>query len=303
MRLKLWRCWLVLAVSLLLSVTIQSNDSPVEKPDTSVFWRVDKAGQTAGYLLGTIHSEDPRVLDFSLGFIEQLTSNEVFAMEMVPDLPTLTRLMEFMHYQDGTTLENVVGADRYRRIVDALSQYRMPESQITNLKLWAAVLTLSVPPPKSGLFMDFSLSLRSSGSGMKVVGLETLEQQLSFLEAMPADQQFDMLDEALESDQNIEEVHKQMVDAYLKNDLEFLVSQSTAEMEQMDPEISAFFMEQGIDMRNERMAIRLVQLLDESTVFTAVGSLHLPGPKGLIALLRAEGFSLTPLDLPFTKEP
>ena len=71
----------------------------------------------------------------------------------------------------------------------------------------------------------------------------------------------------------------------------------------MDPEISAFFMEQGIDMRNERMAIRLVQLLDESTVFTAVGSLHLPGPKGLIALLRAEGFSLTPLDLPFTKEP
>ena len=40
----------------------------------------------------------------------------MFAMEMVPDLPTLTRLTEYMHYQDGTTLEQHVGAERFVRV-------------------------------------------------------------------------------------------------------------------------------------------------------------------------------------------
>ena len=57
--------------------------------DSALFWRVSKDGQPAGFLLGTIHSEDPRVLDFPDSFIEELKSCQVFAMEMVPDLPTL----------------------------------------------------------------------------------------------------------------------------------------------------------------------------------------------------------------------
>jgi uncharacterized protein YbaP (TraB family) len=81
--------------------------------DTALFWSLARDGKPAGYLLGTIHSEDPRVLDFPETFIDQLTANDVFAMEMVPDLPTLTRLTEFMHYQDGTTLESRIGAGRF----------------------------------------------------------------------------------------------------------------------------------------------------------------------------------------------
>jgi uncharacterized protein YbaP (TraB family) len=274
-----------------------------ENPDTALFWQIEKNGREAGFLLGTIHSEDPRVLDFSSAFLEQLKANDVFAMEMVPDLPTLTALMEFMHYQDGTTLESVIGSDRYQRLLAALAHYRMPESQITHLKLWAAVLTLSVPPPQSGLFMDFSLSLRASGNGMKVVGLETLEQQLSFFEAMPGNQQLEMLDDALTSGQDIEKEHQAMVDAYLRNDLQYLVSQSMTEMEQLDPEIRRFFVEQGIVLRNRRMAERLLQLLSESTVFAAVGSLHLPGEYGLIELLRSEGYQMKPMPMPFISQP
>ncbi len=274
----------------------------VNRIDHALFWRIERSGEIAGYLLGTIHSEDPRVLDYTTDFLELLKSNELFAIELVPNLPTLTRLLEYMHYQDGTTLESLIGAGRYARVLEALAKYRMPESQITHLKLWAAVLTLSVPPPKSGLFMDFSLSLRASGSGMTVVGLETLDEQLSFLESMPSGQQIVMLDDALSAYQEVEDIHTGMVDAYLQNDLQLLVEQSQQEMRDLDPEIQAFFQLEGIDKRNQRMAKRLAELLAESTVFTAVGSLHLPGENGLIHLLRDQGYQLQQLAMPFVPE-
>jgi uncharacterized protein YbaP (TraB family) len=106
-------------------------------------------------------------------------------MEMVPDLPTLTRLTEYMHYQDGTTLESHIGSDRYKRLKSVLAGYRVPEEWVDRMKVWAAMMTLSVPPPETGFFMDFSLSLRAAGAGLKVVGLETLEQQLCWTRPWP----------------------------------------------------------------------------------------------------------------------
>ena len=65
------------------------------------------------------------------------------------------------------------------------------------MKPWAAMMTLSTPPPETGFYMDLSISLRASGSGLKIVGLETLEQQLSFLQEMPLPMQLELLDQAV----------------------------------------------------------------------------------------------------------
>ena len=46
----------------------------------------------------------------------------------------------------------------------------------------------------------------------------------------------------------------------------------------------------------QRMAERLLPLLAKGGVFVAVGALHLPGADGLLARLKAAGFSLRALD-------
>ena len=267
---------------------------------SSLFWSISRNGEPAGYLLGTIHSEDPRVLDFPELFMNQLGENQVFAMEMVPDLPTLTRLTEYMHYQDGTTLESQIGRDRFLRLRQALSSYRVPQDWIAKMKVWAAMMTLSVPAPESGFFMDFSLSLRAAGAGLKVVGLETLEQQLSFLENMPMEQQISLLDKALEDYEKVEVIHRQMVDSYLTGDLDALTAQADDQLDELDPETRRYFVEQGIDQRNHRMVESLLTHLGENRVFVAVGALHLPGETGLVSLLRGQGFELEPLALPLS---
>lgn len=287
----------VLSGILLLACIAQGA---VQAADSALFWSLSRDGEPAGHLLGTIHSEDPRVLDFSEPFIEQLTSNRFFAMEMVPDFPTLARLTEYMHYQDGTQLVDVIGVQRFGRLEAILSGYQVPQDWVRRMKVWAAMMTLSVPPPKSGFFMDFSLSLRASGAGMKVVGLETLEQQLSFLEDMPDEQQLQLLDQALEEYREVERIHAEMVDSYLGGDLPALESLAKQQMGELSPQTRDYFMQQGIDMRNLRMVDSLLKYLDEGMVFVAVGALHLPGENGLISLLRNRGFELAPLPLPFS---
>jgi len=281
-------------VIFMLAIPGQSRASE----DSALYWSISRDGEAAGFLLGTIHSEDPRVLDFPDRFISELTSNQAFAMEMVPDLPTLTRLTEYMHYQDGTTLESRIGPERFARLMTALKGYKVPADWIRKMKVWAAMMTLSVPPPETGFFMDFSLSLRAAGAGLKVVGLETLEEQLSFLEEMPMEQQLHLLDQALEDYDKVAEIHVQMVDSYLAGDVQALKQQAVQQLDQLAPETKRYFMEQGIDSRNLRMLESLLTHLEDSRVFVAVGALHLPGETGLVNLLRDRGFTVTPLPLP-----
>jgi uncharacterized protein YbaP (TraB family) len=284
----------------LLSLSGVIHASPPD--DTAIFWSISSKGEPAGYLLGTIHSEDPRVLDFSEDFSELLSSNRVFAMEMVPDLPTLQKLTGFMQYQDGTTLEGVIGKERYAKLKVALADYRVPADWIARMKVWAAMMSISVPPPETGLFMDFSLSLRAAGSGLKVVGLETLEQQLAFLENMPLEQQLILLDQALAEYKNASALHDQMVDSYLHGDLQALSAQASEQLGELGEEAQQYFLYEGVELRNRRMIDTLLPILETDRVFVAVGALHLPGNTGLIQLLRDRGYELQPLPQPFSAE-
>jgi uncharacterized protein YbaP (TraB family) len=275
-------------------------EAAVAAPDSALYWSLSRDGQPVGFLLGTIHSEDPRVVEFSEALVNDLDSAEVFAMEMVPDLPTLTRLTEFMHYQDGTTLAERIGQERFERVQTALANYSVPPDWIARMKVWAVMMTLSVPPPQTGFFMDFSLSLRAAGAGLKVVGLETLEQQLSFLEDMPEEQQLALLDQALDEYGQVNEIHETMVESYLANDLQALSAQVEDQMGALTPDARDYFLKEGIEQRNRRMLASLLSYLGSQRVFVAVGALHLPGPAGLLELLRGQGIQLTPLPLPFS---
>ena len=274
-----------------------------EGADEAIFWSIQKNDEPAGYLLGTIHSEDPRVLDFSEDFLGKLKDNKVFAMELVPDLPTLARLTEYMHYPPGTTLESVTGIERFKALESALSTHKVPADFISRMKPWAAMMTLSTPPPKTGFFMDLSLSLRASGNGLEVVGLETLEQQLSFLEEMPMAMQLSLLDQAIAEYAQVDEAHDEMVDTYLENNLVNLQALSDEQLESVGKTASDYFLESGIYARNLRMAESLLPHLENSKVFIAVGALHLPGKEGLLNLLRQNGFELNPLEMPLRDVP
>ncbi len=291
------RSWLI---GILISIMAIWCLQPVlAAQDKALFWAIEGENGHAGYLLGTIHSEDPRVLEFTEEFLAALNGSSSFAMELVPNLPTLARLAEAMYLPDGIELASVIGDERFGAVVAALSSYGVPRIQVDRMKPWAAMITLSVPPPESGLFMDFSLSLRASGNGLKVIGLETLDEQLAFLEKMPLEHQLAMLDQAVAEIGQVQAVHEQMVTIYLIGDLAALQAETEAQLSTLAEEARDFFIAEGITARNHRMLDALLEAMRSGTVFTAVGALHLPGDEGLISLLRGKGYRLRPLAMPF----
>lgn len=270
---------------------------------TPVFWSVARDGEHLGYLLGTIHSEDARVLEYARPFLDSLTGSRVFAMELMPDLPTLAALAERMQLPEGQDLEQVVGPRRFAAVQEALAAYGVPAAQAQRMQPWAAMMTLSVPPPKTGLFMDFSLSLRASGAGVRVIGLETLDEQLSFLEGMNLDQQLAMLDHAIEESGRAQQVHDELVDIYLAGDLQVLHEHAMEQLQEVDEAARETFLQQGIVLRNRRMLEAAEPHLQGGGAFIAVGSLHLTGETGLLKLLSDSGYDLEPAGWPFIAKP
>lgn len=269
-----------------------------------ILWRIGQDGYEVGYLLGTVHSDDERLLAFSDEFEAALKSCNTFAMELVPDQPTLTRLLEFMQYPDDTKLVDQIGEERYARLLEAVSGYGLGEQQLARMKVWAAMMTVSIPPPRNGLFMDFALALQAAGSGLRVAGLETLEEQLDFLEQMPEDHQLAMLDQALKDFDQMHQAYSDLIDSYLSLDLDSLLKESRVQMADLPEEVNAYFESQGIVARNARMVERLEAELRQGKVFAAVGALHLPGESGLIALLEDRGYTLAPVEFrPFEGTP
>ena len=286
---KLFRIFAI-AVTLIVTSALQAESDY----DQGLLYTISKDGTHHGYLLGTVHSDDPRVLDFSPEFIEALYSSDTFAMELVPNQPTLTRLKDYMYYTDGTTLKDRIGEERFLRVAEAAQSYHLGPDQLATMKVWAAMMTLSIPPPKNGLFMDLSIALQAAGNGLEVVGLETLDEQLSFLEDMPADQQILLLDQALDDYENLGKYYEELITTYLTSDLDALQSQSNDHLAALPEEVSEYFFAEGIDARNKRMRDRLVTQLESARVFAAVGALHLPGEGGLVALLRSAGYEVRP---------
>jgi uncharacterized protein YbaP (TraB family) len=284
-----------LLATILLLVSACAN----ARPQHDVFWSIHDDAGHAGYLLGTVHSEDPRVLEFTGAFLDTLRGCEAYAMELVPDLPTMRRLLAYMELPEGETLEDLVGALRFKAVKDAVADYAVPEDRLRRMKPWAAMMTLSLPPPKTGLYLDFSLSLRAAGFGAEVSGLETLEEQLSFLERMSIEDQLLMLDQALAEHENVQGVHDELVTTYLAGDLASLESAAREEMAALPESTRAWFQQEGIDARNRRMAEAALPLLEQGCLFIAVGALHLPGESGLLTLLRDAGYRLEPEPSPF----
>jgi uncharacterized protein YbaP (TraB family) len=84
---------------------------------------------------------------------------------------------------------------------------------------------------------------------------------------------------------------KEMFDAYKKQDLKKLEDL----MVETDAGLAAFT-DILLYRRNQNWVKKLKTLMAERSLVIAVGAGHLPGEKGVINLLRKEGYTVTPVE-------
>jgi hypothetical protein len=294
MKTSLNALWCGALVLLLSTCFAQTADAD------SLLWRIEQRGAHVGWLFGTMHVDDPAVIDLPAPVFAAVDEADQFVMEITLDPSAAAGMLGKMYFRDGTELADLLDQDEYTSLMTLLRERGMPEYSAKYLKLWAAYMMVAMPKPTSGQFVDLMLYQRAQGQGDDVRALETIDEQLGLFESLERNLQIELLQSVLEDPDAVEEMMARMKSYYIRNDLSGLEAMSQEQTGQMSPLLERWFEEEMVEKRNRHMTERLIPILDESQddkTFVAVGALHLPAYHGLVDGLRNAGFSVRPVDI------
>ena len=260
-----------------------------------LLWRISGNGVTPSYLLGTIHSADPRGVRLKPAVQQALNRSERFVMEMQLDANVMLSMGASMIMTDGTTLESVLGRDLYGRVVKAMTEYGFPDEVVNTLKPWAVMALLSMPKPTGEPVLDMVLNQRAAAAGKPTAGLESAQEQLAVFEGLSMPDQVALLKMTLAQLPDLPGFFDCLIQAYAADDLQAIADLATGYTHQGESQTTRRFMVRLNDDRNRRMADRMRPYLQQGNSFVAVGALHLAGPAGLLQLLRERGFEVAPV--------
>ncbi len=266
-------------------------------PDAAVaerglLWRVSQQGVAPSFVFGTIHLEDPRVLRLPAIVRESVEKSDTFVPEAVPDPAALLAVGQRLFLEDGRTLASIAGPALFEEAAALLGQQGLPSVVAERLQPWAATLILSVPRAQSGMFLDRQLYELARNGGKRIVALETLSEQIELFAGMQPSDQVALLRQAVGQFHRLPQRVEEITAAYLARDLGLLEELARNSMGD-DPRLARTIGQRIVIDRNARMVERLLPLLREGSVFVAVGALHLPGPDGMLSLLREAGYGVS----------
>ncbi len=260
----------------------------VAADEQGLLFKFQRKGEPPSYLFGTIHSEDPRVLDLPDPVEDALARSTTLVLEIPMESPPATDSSRLMRLPSGQRLSDLIEPGLYRRLREAVSSMGMAESELQQFRPWALALLLSLPAPRTGEFLDLRLSHLAQQQGKRLEALESPDEQLLLFERLPLSDQRILLQQALNNIDMLPTQTLQLVDAWLRRDLGRLQELSLQEVG--DLRLDRWFKEQIVDRRNCKMVQRLIPMTARGPLLVAVGALHLPGEQGMLKLLRDAGY-------------
>lgn len=275
----------------------------------AVLWKVEREGKPTSYLLGTIHMTDPRVTEFSKPLTAALAETKTVALE-VADVSAdatnaaLAKAAQLVLFTDGGSLDRLLSDDEYKKVKSTLAGAGLPSEMASIFRPWVVSMILSVSDcerqkVKLGLpVLDMKLATFARQRGMRVVGLETIESQLSAMAAVPDDQQIAMLRASLKHSHRANDTMETLLQLYLARDMgsAWPFHLALAKQAGIGRESFSSFQKRIVSERNAQMRDKALPLLDKGHALIAVGALHLVGDDGLVTLLRQAGYTLTPIE-------
>jgi uncharacterized protein YbaP (TraB family) len=258
-----------------------------------VLWKIERDGKAPSHLFGTIHLADARVTALPPPVRGAFDRSQRFAMELVLDGAAFVNMAEVMFFADERTLDGIIGAERFADLKKMYLAQNLPVADLNRKKPWAAMMQLSTNRT-GGVALDFRLQLDATLQNKDVVGLETIDEQLAVFDGLTMTDQVALLDSAMRQRELAPAAIEAMVQAYLARDLARIMTIGDGERG-ANAQLHDTVMARLLTDRNQRMAERMGPILDAGNAFVAVGSAHLPGERGLLALLERAGWRVTPV--------
>ena len=272
------------ALALLLAPAAYAQETKDADP---ALWVVKDADTTI-YLFGTVHVLKPGLSWFDEAVKAAFDASSEVVLEMVePDDATMQGLVMRTGFNPtGPTLTESLPADRRAAFAAASADAGLPVAAIDGFKPWLAALTLSIAPlpklgydPASGA--ERLITEAAKASNKQLTGLETPEQQLGFLNALPADIQLKYLVTTIDHYAETGATLDKMVANWAAGD-PVALGETMNEGMRETPELGKALLTD----RNARWAEWIeARMATPGTVFVAVGAGHLAGSDSVQAFL------------------
>ncbi|QCO56393.1 TraB/GumN family protein [Pseudorhodobacter turbinis] len=278
---------------------------------TGNLWRATRGAQTI-YLAGTFHLDDPRHDAVMTTLTPYLAQSKTLMVEAGPDEEAALQAQlvsdpTAMIDMAGSNLSTTLPPQEWEALTAALLQRGIPSSVAQTLRPWFVSMMLSIPPcalqlAATGRGLDKRLIAAAQESGRPVKALEPFDTVLTLFDGLSAAEQTTMIRNALQVEPQAADFLTTTADSYFDSEgrliWEFsrhialgLPDATPAQTEADFAKAEAALMSD----RNRAWIPRILDALQDGPVFAAFGALHLSGEQGVLALLKAEGFTLEPL--------
>ncbi|MBS1772396.1 MAG: TraB/GumN family protein [Bacteroidetes bacterium] len=285
---------LIQTILLCLYITSSFLGYSQTKEENSLLWKISRKDmKSASYLFGTIHLICKEDYVWTKPMQAGLSDCKEICFELDLDDPNMMmEVAKGMISTDGKSLKDYFSDSDYvlltKYVKDSL---KMDISLFQQMKPVAleTLFASSSPSCESPQSYENNIMQIAQKSNREITGLESVSEQLDLFDNLPADSVVKDIMSVIKGKQDDKSEYRKMVTAYKKQDLQQLYK-LISESEQIDKELSSF-----LDVRNEKWIPRIIEKMDRTSVFFAVGAGHLPGKNGVIALLRKAGYTVTPV--------
>ncbi len=271
-----------------------------------LLWKIEGPGVHTSYIFGTHHVAPTSMADSVTGLTEALKATEMVCGELVmTDLMSPAgqqKLMSAGMAPADSTLSKVLTAAQCDSLTAFLQKYLGPQMSLSNIdRLKPAMISSTVAMvlnqqvmQESNISMplDGLLQTLAINDGKPVGGLETIDDQTKALFGSPITEQAASLMQVVRDGDGQIELVRRMASMYMSGNLDGLYKLMTS------PEggMTAAERKSLITDRNHAWIAPMKEMMAGHAVLFAVGAGHLPGPDGVLELLRQANLTVTPVN-------
>ena len=290
-------------LSLILTLCIVAMASQAQ-----LLWKVSGNGLARpSYILGTHHMAPASMIDEIPGINIAIEGCDIVVGEIEKDsLVSQTaqmRMAQSMIAPPDSTLDKLYTPAEYALVEQVFNKYfgsmgvklnqmktLKPNAISTQLQAMQAIRYF--PNFDANNLIDVAVQERANEMGRPSAGLETLQEQIDLLFNTPLTEQAQSLLEACKQDDKFLEMSVALSEAYASQDLNrvFTVMSESVEGEDNEEAMDALLYD-----RNRAWVPKLIEIMPERACLVCVGAGHLPGPQGVLQLLRDLGYTVEPV--------
>ncbi|MEQ8425715.1 MAG: TraB/GumN family protein [Cyclobacteriaceae bacterium] len=265
----------------------------------SILWEVSGNGlQNTSYLLGTLKFIGEQEYLVHDEIIKRLQSAELFAIEDEVNHHAQHELNKAIHFPKGESLAGALGKENYAKVVQffetefniSKKKFKKDFSRLKPLALSITMTRLSLH--EKVRFYDIELLKLANDMRMPTYSLEAIEREAEAFNAFPVEEQAKALMHSIDNFGQQKNEYLKLEAAYLRGDIDKVFEYSLHPFEN-----NAVFIEEFYFKRNMEWLPKLEKMFSEKKSFVSVGVSHMEGDKGLLALLKSKGYTLTPVSV------